>query len=56
MKFFKTVGTMSALFGLMSKGEDKKKVNNQKKRFYHFYTFPKINQTNRRRKGTETNK
>ena len=32
--FLKTVGTMSALFGLMSKGEDKKKVNNQKKRFF----------------------
>ena len=33
--FLKTVGTMSALFGLMSKGEDKKKVNNQKKRFFN---------------------
>ena len=26
---------MSALFGLMSKGEDKEKVNNQKKRFFN---------------------
>lgn len=33
--FLKTVGTMSALFGLMSKGEDKEKVNNQKKRFFN---------------------
>ena len=33
--FLKTVGTMSALFGLISKGEDKEKVNNQKKRFFN---------------------
>tara|TARA_R100001086_G_scaffold156581_1_gene83773 strand:+ start:317 stop:766 length:450 start_codon:yes stop_codon:yes gene_type:complete len=42
--FLKTVGTMSALFGLMSKGEDKEKINNQKKRFFNHVdglSFPK---------------
>jgi len=42
--FLKTVGTMSALFGLMSKGEDKEKINNQKKRFFNHIeglSFPK---------------
>lgn len=33
--FLKTVGTMSVLFGLMSQGDDKKKINKQKKRFFN---------------------
>ena len=33
--FLKTVGTMSAMFGLMSQGDDKKKINEQKKRFFN---------------------
>lgn len=33
--FLKTVGTMSAIFGLMSQGDDKKKINEQKKRFFN---------------------
>ena len=32
--FLKTVSTVSAMFGLMSKGQDQKKTNNQKKRFF----------------------
>jgi hypothetical protein len=32
--FLKTVSMVSAMFGLMSKGQDQKKTNNQKKRFF----------------------
>ena len=32
--FLKTVSMVSAMFGLMSKGQDQKKTNDQKKRFF----------------------
>ena len=33
--FLKTVSMVSAMFGLMSQGDDKKKINEQKKRFFN---------------------
>ena len=32
--FLKTVSMVSAMFGLMTQGEDKQKINSQKKRFF----------------------